>query len=170
MSAAFVVWLTGRPGSGKSTLAAELLRQLERRRVDVGLVDAVALRDAFGMHPEVTAADRDRFYDGLVHVVGLLHDHGVPVVIDAQANLRAYREKGRSRFPAFAEVLVDCPARICRERRPDVTDAAVAEYEPPARLDVAIATDHTDPGAGAAKIVEHLLLQRWVPSARAGSG
>lgn len=167
MKPAFVVWLTGRPGSGKSTLAAELLRQLHGRGVEAALVDALALREAFGMHPEVTTQDRDRFYDGLVHVAGLLHDRGVPVVIDAQANLRAYREKARLRFPCFVEVHVDCPPKTCVDRRPSLPPGAVEEYEPPARPDVAVQTDRLDPPSGARRILEHLVLERWIPAARA---
>lgn len=163
---AFVVWLTGRPGSGKTRLAVELVRELHGRGLASALVDAVSLRDAFGMHPEVTAQDRDRFYDGLVYVAGLLHDAGVPVVIDAQANLRGYRQKGRMRFPCFAEVHVDCPVRTCLERRPDVTPMALEEYEAPTRPDVSVGTEHLDPEAGARQVIEHLLLQRWIPSAR----
>lgn len=169
MESAFVVWLTGRPGSGKSTLAVELVRDLQERRLNAALVDAVALRDAFGMHPEVTAQDRDRFYDGLVHVAGLLHDRGVPVVIDAQANLRSYREKARLRFPCFAEVHVDCSPKTCRERRPSIPAAALEEYEPPSRPDVAVKTDREDPPAGARRILDHLILQRWIPAARAAA-
>jgi adenylylsulfate kinase-like enzyme len=52
------------------------------------------------------------------HMWALLVSHGVPVVCDATANRRVYRDYARSVIKRFVEVYVDCPVDVCITRDP----------------------------------------------------
>jgi protein-L-isoaspartate(D-aspartate) O-methyltransferase len=43
-------------------------------------------------------------------------DAGTPVIFDATAHRRAWRDLARAALPAFAEVQLVCPLEVCRER------------------------------------------------------
>jgi adenylylsulfate kinase len=52
----------------------------------------------------------------LAHASKVLTDAGVPVIVDATAPRRAWREAARELIPCFAEVQLCCPAELCAER------------------------------------------------------
>src|SRR5271165_3445990 len=97
-SKAFAVWVTGLPASGKSTIVASLKEQLAARGVDVEVLESDVLRSALAsaphlnLEPQYDEAGRESFYRWMVWMGGLLIDHGVPVIFDATANRRAYRQ------------------------------------------------------------------------------
>lgn len=115
---AFAVWITGLPASGKSTIAAKLIAQLNARGVDVALVESDELRKIFTPHPRYDPEERDLFYRQMVYVGVLLTQHGVPVVFDATANRRLYRDWARQQISKFVEVYVECPLATCMARDP----------------------------------------------------
>jgi adenylylsulfate kinase len=66
--------------------------------------------------PTYSREERDVVYRALAYVAAELTAAGVPVVIDATAHRRAWRDLARERIPRFAEVQVLCPLEICQER------------------------------------------------------
>jgi adenylylsulfate kinase len=106
---AFAVWITGLPASGKSTIATALAAQLASRGVDVAVLESDALRKVFAAD-HFDASGRDTFYRQMTFVGLLMVNHGVPVIFDATANRRAYRDRARREISRFLEVYVDTSA------------------------------------------------------------
>ena len=170
-SRAFAVWLTGLPGSGKSTITTELVRKLADAGIEVAVLESDRMRPILTPGAGYDETGRDTFYNALVHVGALLTHHGVPVVFDATANRRLYRDRARGRIPQFVEVHVECPLEVCVERDPkgiyqqgsdgrtvDVPGLNV-EYEAPIRPDIVVSgADGT--AAGAADGIVELLGRR----------
>jgi len=147
---AFAVWITGLPASGKSTIARALREQLAQRGVDVAVLESDALRPIFTPQPRYDDDDRAIFYGALAYVGMLLTEHGVPVIFDATANRRTYREKARRQIPRFVEVFVDCPLSTCIARDPKgiyrqglagsagTVPGLHVDYEPPQHADLVL--------------------------------
>lgn len=166
----FAIWITGLPASGKSTIARTLKVQLAERGVDVAVLESDALRRAFA--GDYDAKRRKAFYQQMAFVGSLLVEHGVPVVFDATANRRAYRESARSQIGRFIEVYVDLPLEICMARDPKgiYRSAAAGEatnvpglqdpYEPPEAPDVVLRGE--TPESGARRIIQKLIDKGYV--------
>lgn len=114
----FAVWLTGRPAAGKSTLAAELKRLLAEEGVAAQILDSDELRNLLTPRPVYTDEERQWFYGMIVFLAELLTENGVNVLIAATGPRREYRDNARRRIARFAEVHVDCPVELCRQRDP----------------------------------------------------
>lgn len=114
----FAVWLTGLPGSGKSAVARELLAQLHARGLEAAHLESDALRKQVTPYPTYSEAERDTFYAALAFLGTFLFENGKPVIFDATANRRAYRDMARRAIPRFAEVFVDTPPGVCAARDP----------------------------------------------------
>jgi adenylylsulfate kinase len=166
----FAVWITGLPASGKSTIATALRAQLADRGVDVAVLESDVLRRIFV--GDYDAKGRETFYRQMAFVGSLLVEHGVPVVFDATANRRAYRERARSQIDRFIEVYVDVPLETCRARDPkgiyrsaadgDATNVPGLQdpYEPPEAPDVVLREETSD--SGARRIVQKLIEKGYV--------
>ena len=147
---AFAVWVTGLPASGKSTLVAALRSQFASLNLDVAVLESDVLRRVFTPKAEYQKEDRDLFYRQITYVGLLLTQHGVPVIFDATANLRRYRDEARKQIPKFCEVFVDCPLEVCMARDPKgiyrrgregaagAIPGLQAAYEPPLASDITI--------------------------------
>ena len=175
---AFAVWVTGLPASGKSTLVASLTAQLAERGIDVAVLESDVLRQIFTPHPRYDDEERDAFYRQIAFVGSLLTEHGVPVIFDATANRRIYRERGRQQIPRFLEVLVDCPLEVCMARDPkgiygrareaglDTVPGLHVAYEPPENPDVLVNGCHEAPDVAASRVVAKLEEKSYIhPSA-----
>lgn len=114
---AFAVWITGLPASGKSTITSCLKQLLADRAVDVEVLESDALRRIL-RDESYAETDRDAFYQRMAWIGALLVKHGVPVIFDATANRRRYREAARSLIPRFFEVFIDVPLAACMARDP----------------------------------------------------
>ncbi|HEX5431646.1 MAG TPA: adenylyl-sulfate kinase [Bryobacteraceae bacterium] len=170
----FAIWITGLPASGKSTLAAFLNRELERRGVDVAVLESDVLRKVFTPQPQYTPEERDAFYRQMVFVGSLLTRHGVAVIFDATAHRRAYRKAARDAIPHFIEVYVDCPLAVCiardpkriyqhgREGRANAVPGLQEIYEIPESPDILICGDSEDPEAAAARIIAKLVEKGYL--------
>lgn len=162
------MWITGLPASGKSTLSRELQAQLSERGIDAALLESDALRRILSNHPSYDEQDRDAFYRLLAYVGTLLTKHGVPVIFDATANRREYRDRVRQQIDQFLEVYVECPLEVCMARDPKAIYSQArqgtatnvpgmqAAYEPPGKPDLLVRGDTERPAAAAARIVEKL--------------
>lgn len=137
----FALWITGLPASGKSTLAAALQAELAARGVEAAILESDALRRVLTPKPRYDEEERDVFYGAMLYIGMLLLRHGVPVIFDATANLRRYRDRARELIPRFFEAYVDTPLEVCRARdpkrlyrsAPGSLPGLQAPYEPPER-------------------------------------
>jgi len=141
---AFAVWITGLPASGKSTITSHLKTLLNERGAEVEVLESDVLRHELGGNYD--EAGREAFYRRMVWVGTLLAKHGVPVIFDATANRRVYRDSARKQIPQFFEIFVDVPLQACMARDPkgiyrnaagDVPGLQ-APYEPPEHPDIVI--------------------------------
>jgi adenylylsulfate kinase len=166
----FAVWLTGLSGAGKSAIAKELLAALHDRGVAAAVLESDVLRTQLTPFPTYSEAERDFFYkvlaDFAVHLV-----NEIPVVIDATANRRAYRDRARQAIARFAEVYVSTPLEVCAARdtkgfykSKDVRTlpGVQAPYEPPRAPELAIAGDRGTPREAAREIMALLERRGWV--------
>ncbi len=112
----WAIWITGLPGSGKTTLARGVAAALETRGIPVKRLELDEIRRVLTPQPTYTDAEREIVYRALVYMAKLLTEAGVPVVIDATAHRRAWRELARELIPRFAEVQLRCALEICMER------------------------------------------------------
>lgn len=116
----WTIWVTGPPASGKSALAGGVAEALARRGARVAVLDLDEYRQVVTPSPAYTDLERRLVYRSLVWVAGTLARAGVPVLIDAAAHRREWRDLARATLRPFAEVQLRCPPEICRlrERRP----------------------------------------------------
>jgi adenylylsulfate kinase len=168
---AFAVWITGLPASGKSTVASELARQIRTRGIEVAMLESDVLRKVFSNRPTYDERDREYFYGSLAFIGRILTEHGIPVIIDATANRRSYRDVARHQISKFIEVFVDCPLAICIKRDPkgiyrkaasggaSYVPGVQAVYEPPEEPDLVVSGEHDHPAEAARRVVD-LLIKR----------
>jgi adenylylsulfate kinase len=168
---AFAVWLTGLPASGKSTVARVLARGLASRKIDCAVLESDELRKILTPHPRYDEEDRNAFYTQVAYIGALLARHGVPVLFDGTANLRAYRDRARREIPKFLEVYVACPIEICMARDPKGiyrsgaaggVPGLQAPYEPPVDPDLLIHGDRDDPEESVRRILAQLEQKGWL--------
>ena len=165
---AFAVWVTGLPASGKSTLAACLKAQLADRGIDAAVLESDVVRGILTPHPRYDDQERESFYGQMTFIGTLLTEHGVPVIFDATAHRRAYRDEARKQFQRFLEVYLDSPLQTCIARDPkgiyrqaqlgsaNSVPGIQAAYEAPEAPDVVIHGDREPPGAAATRIIAKL--------------
>lgn len=160
----FAAWLTGRPASGKSAIARELVRLLHERGVEVSVLESDVMRTQLTPFPRYDDADRDFFYRTLAEIGAQLVNGGRPVVFDATANRRAYRDAGRKAIERFAEVYVDTPLEICRARDPKglYRGGMTIDYEPPLTPELVVDGSRSAPAEGARAILALLEKRAWV--------
>ena len=174
MKQAFAVWITGLPASGKSMIAEVLAQRLAALHFDVAVLESDALRTILTPRPTYTAEERDTFYRAMTFIGTLLVTHGVPVIFDATANRRQYREEARTTIARFVEVFVDCPLAVCVQRDPKgiyrrARGAAAATvpglqvpYEPPLSAELVVRGDRDSPEVAADQIIRVLTTKGYL--------
>jgi adenylylsulfate kinase len=172
---AFVVWLTGLPASGKSTVARALATELAGKGIRAAVLESDAVRREITPVAAYGEAERDAFYATVAYLARMLVLHGVPVIVDATANRRVYRDRAREAIPRFLEVHVRCPLAVCRARDPKGIYRRGAEgtaknvpgvsapYEPPLRPEVVVDGERDDPAVAAGHIVSALEKMEILP-------
>ena len=150
--------------------------QLAAHGVDVAVLESDVLRQVFTMHPRYDEAERDVFYRQISYVAELLLEHGVPVIIDATANRRVYRDRARHEIPHFIEVYVDSPLETCMARDPkgiyrrarqgasNNVPGLQSVYEPPQTPEVIVRGDQESPEAAAHRVIAKLIEKGYVPA------
>ena len=172
---AFAVWLTGLPASGKSTVARALAAELAGKGIRAAVLESDAVRREITPNAIYGEAERDAFYATLAYLARMLVLHGVPVIVDATANRRTYRDRARAAIPRFLEAHVRCPLAVCQARDPkgiyrrgaDGTAQNVpgvsAPYEPPLLPEVVVDGEKDDPAVAARHIVSALEKKGFLP-------
>jgi adenylylsulfate kinase len=167
----FAVWLTGLSGSGKSAIARALLDNLHARGIDAALLESDVMRTQLTPFPRYDEEDRDFFYGALLAIGLLLVKQGRPVVFDATANRRAYRDAARKRITRFAEVYVDTPLEVCAARdtkglyrggKAATLPGVQAPYEPPLAPELVVHGDRGSPQQAASATVGMLEQKGWL--------
>jgi adenylylsulfate kinase len=110
------IWITGPPASGKSLLARAAAAELGAEGRAVVVLELDEIRKVVTPSPTYTDTERDVVYRALVYMAMALTAAGTPVIIDATAHRRAWRDLARRLIPRFAEVQLVCPLDVCRER------------------------------------------------------
>jgi adenylylsulfate kinase len=172
---AFAVWLTGLPASGKSTVARALAAELAGRGIRAAVLESDVIRKEIAPNAGYFDAERDAFYATLAFLARMLVLHGVPVIVDATANRRTYRDRARAGIPRFLEVHVRCPLAVCQARDPKGIYRRGAEgtarnvpgvsapYEPPLHPEGIVDGEKDDPAVAARRIVSALEKKGFVP-------
>jgi adenylylsulfate kinase len=112
----WAIWITGPPGSGKSSLARAAAGLVRAGGEAVTVLELDAIRKKITPVPRYTETERDLVYRALVYMAATLVGAGVPVIVDATAHRRAWRDAARAAIPIFAEVQLSCSLDVCRER------------------------------------------------------
>jgi adenylylsulfate kinase len=163
----FAVWITGIPASGKSSITRELVKKLALRGISIVVLESDEMRKILTPVPTYDMKERDAFYRALALIGGLITRSGVPVIFDATANKRAYREYARTLIPRFVEAYVECPLEICMKRdtkgiygralagRTDTVPGIQVPYEPPHNPDITL-NGLNPPAASAEAVIDTL--------------
>jgi len=171
---AFALWITGLPASGKSTIAAKLIAQLSDRGLDVALLESDELRKIFTPRPRYDSEERDNFYRQMAYLGVLLTKHGVPVIFDATAHRRAYRDWARQQIPKFVEVYVECPLATCIARDPkgiyrraregaaETVPGLQTAYEVPEKPEMVLMGDREAPEDAARTVINKLVEMNYI--------
>jgi adenylylsulfate kinase len=178
----WAIWITGLPGSGKSGVARAAVDAMEAAGEPVTLLELDEMRRFVTPAPTYSDAERDLVYRALVYVAATLVEAGVPVVIDATAHRRVWRDLARVVIGAFAEVQLTCPLQVCRERERSRTTGNAPRgiyagagtpqsrvpgvdvpYEPATSPELTIDTTQESPEAAGARVAD--LVAGW-PRAR----
>jgi adenylylsulfate kinase len=178
----WAIWITGLPGSGKSAIARAAAERLAALGEPAAVLELDAIRRVLTPAPTYSEAERDVVYRSLVYMATALTGAGVPVIIDATAHRREWRDLARASIGDFAEVQLQCPLEVCRERersrtsgnappqiyaragRPAATVPGVdVAYEPALLPELVLDTTRADVPEAAAGVVA--LARRFAASA-----
>lgn len=174
---AFAVWITGLPASGKSTITKALIAQLKEHGIDAAVLESDGLRKVLTPEPHYDDKERETFYRQMNYIGALLVHHGVPVIFDATATRRAWRDEARSRIGRFVEVYVESPIEVCMARDPkgiyrhahdgeaSNVPGLQASYEPPEHPDVIVDGVGETPEAAASRVIVKLIERKYLPDA-----
>jgi adenylylsulfate kinase len=112
----WAIWITGPPGSGKSAIARGVEAELRALGRPVVRLELDEIRESITPAPRYTDREREVVYRALGYMAALLVETGTPVLVDATAHRRVWRDLVRDAVPHFAEVQLVCPLAICQER------------------------------------------------------
>ena len=105
----WAIWITGVPGSGKSAIARAAAAELSADGIRVQVLELDALRRTLTPEPTYDDTEREAVYRALVMIARTLTRAGRPVIIDAAAHRRAWRDLARASIGDFAEVQLTVP-------------------------------------------------------------
>jgi adenylylsulfate kinase len=178
----WAVWITGLPGSGKTAVAQRTQSLLEAHGIRmVTVLELDEIRKFITPNPTYSEEEREIVYAALVYMAKLLVDSGTPVIIDATANRRRYRDRARAVVPRFAEVYITCSLETCmareRKRKAEHAPSGIYQkaeeeeatvpgvnvpYEAPLQPEVVVDSEHMSVEESAEKVLG-FILERFVP-------
>jgi adenylylsulfate kinase len=108
----WAIWITGPPASGKSSIARAVEAELRGLGQPVKRLELDEVRETITPAPSYTDAEREVVYRALGCMAVLLIEAGRPVLIDATAHRRRWRDLVREAVSQFAEVQLLCPLEV----------------------------------------------------------
>ena len=112
----WAAWITGLPGSGKSVIARAVADRLRAAGEPVTVLELDVIRRSLTPAPTYSDAEREAVYRALIYIGVCLVEQGRPVIFDATAHRRAWRDLARALIARFAEIQLVCPLTMCRQR------------------------------------------------------
>jgi adenylylsulfate kinase len=133
------------------------------------VLESDVMRTQLTPFPRYDDLDRDYFYGTLASVGALIAAKGRPVIFDATANRRAYRDAARKTIARFAEVYVDTPLEVCAARdtkglyeKGAALPGVKAPYEPPGAPELTLHGDRGTPEQSALQIIAFIEGSGWL--------
>jgi adenylylsulfate kinase len=174
-SKAFTLWFTGLPCAGKTTLARLVAEELERRGVEIEVLDGDDLRSNICKGLGFSKDDRAENIRRAGYLCRLLNKHRVCAIAALISPYRSVRDEVRASLGEFIEVYVKASLNTCMAR--DVKGLyrkAIAgevrnftgvddPYEPPSAPELLIDTDCEESAAAGARIVRKLESMELIP-------
>jgi adenylyl-sulfate kinase len=171
----FTLWFTGLPSSGKSTLARRVEEILLERGMNVEVLDGDEVRENLSKGLGFSKEDRDINIRRIGFVAKLLSRNGTVAITAAISPYRDVRDEMRRAIGRFAEVYVQCPIDVLKER--DVKGlykkALAGEikhftgvddpYEAPLKPEVLIESDRETEEQSVTKIITTLEALGYIP-------
>jgi len=149
-------------------IAQSLRSLLAARHIHPEILESDELRKILTPQPSYSDDERDAFYRQMIWIGTLLTRNNVPVIFDATAIRRIWREQAREQIGKFLEVCVECPLEVCMARDPKgiyrrAREGAAgnvpglqAAYEPPDNPDLVVHGDTESPDTAAMRILAKL--------------
>jgi len=180
MTSGFTVWLTGLSGAGKTTIGHALAGELERRGVEVEVLDGDVVRTHLSKGLGFSREDRDTNIERIGWVASRLTRHGAAVVVCAISPYDATRKRVRALVEengAFVEVWVKADVEECARRdvkglyamayAGKITQFTGVDdpYEPPLDAEIVTETELASPAESLALVLAELERRQLVPQA-----
>jgi adenylylsulfate kinase len=164
----WAIWVTGPTGSGKTVIVHEAADLLHARGESIRVLELEAITRRLIPQPRYSEPERELVYHALGYMAARLTEAAVPVIVDATAHRRRWRDRARASIERFAEVQLLCPFDVCRKREArgavghaPLRSAGVAgatapgmdvPYEPALAPELAIDTTRDDVAAAATAV------------------
>ena len=103
----WAIWITGLPASARSAIARASASALSTRGEPVQLLEFEAVRRSLAPRATDDATARECVYRAVVVIARALTAAGIPVIVDASGDRRAWRDLARVSITSFAEVQLD---------------------------------------------------------------
>src|SRR5438477_7095337 len=107
---------TGLPCAGKSTISQMVCDRLQRAGAKVELLDGDVVRQKLTKGLGFSKEDRDENIRRIGFVCHLLTRNGVIAIAAAISPYRGVRDELRHLIGSLAEIYVDCPLEVCKQR------------------------------------------------------
>ena len=165
---AYTLWFTGLSGSGKSTIANKLKEELNKRAIQVVLLDGDVVRKYISYDVGYTKEDRDTHIKRVVGASHITNMNGIMAIACVISPTKTIRTYARSLIKNFIEVYVECPISICKSRDvkglyKQVDDGSITEfvgitvpYDIPETPDIVVKTNEETIDESVSKIIKYL--------------
>jgi adenylylsulfate kinase len=158
----FAIWISGPSDADRSAVARAAMARLAASGTPVALLDVDRLRAAVTPHAAGTAPEREIVHRSLVFAARALTEAGVPVIIDAAGQRRAWRDLARAAIKSFAEVQLAPPR--AREVAPQDLAERNIDYECALSPELTIDTGGEDLATAGHRVAA--LVSTFGPAAR----
>ena len=140
----------------------------------MAVLESDALRQISTVGPHYDEQEREAFYRQMLYIGALLTKHGVPVIFEATANRRRYRDAAREQISRFIEVYVDYPLEVCMARDPkgiyrkaregeaNTVPGLQSACEPPEKPDVVVDGVRELPETAARRVMIKLTEKKYL--------